>query len=173
MANTYVLIASTTISSTPTYGVTFSSIPQTYTDLVVRMSSRINTNGGVDDMQIYFNNTTGVYSTTRIRGNGSTVTSGRTGPSSAYEVVFGINNESTTSNTFSNVEIYIPNYTSTSSKPNSVFGVTEQNATAAAMALTAGLTTSTSAISSIKIEQGYGFSQAIGSTYYLYGIKNS
>jgi hypothetical protein len=172
MPTTYQLISSTVISSTPTYGVTFSSIPQTYTDLVIRMTTKMASAVNVDEMNLYFNGATGSYSSTRLRGNGSTAASGRNGPSGAYQYIWGVMNDAQT-DAFSNAEIYIPNYTADLTKQNSVFGVTENNTGTAVCAVTAGYTSTTSAISSITIDQGFGYTLRIGSAFYLYGIKNS
>lgn len=71
---TYTLIASTTLNST-TSSVTFSSIPQTYTDLVI-----ISTPIGSADAQvrIRFNNDTATnYSVTILSGNGTAAESAR------------------------------------------------------------------------------------------------
>lgn len=72
--NTYTQIASTTLGTAGS--ITFSSIPQTYTDLIVVVNvsaSQSPVNGA-----LRFNNDTGTnYSSTRITGDGSTATSSR------------------------------------------------------------------------------------------------
>lgn len=68
--NTYVAIASTPLTSAGT--VTFSSIPQTYTDLVVILAiAGVNT-GGQDCGMQFNNDTNNNYNFTLIQGNGST-----------------------------------------------------------------------------------------------------
>jgi hypothetical protein len=71
---TYTLIASTTLSSAG--GATFSSVPQTYTDLVVVVNvsaSQTPVNSG-----LRFNGDSGTnYSSTRITGDGSSASSSR------------------------------------------------------------------------------------------------
>ena len=71
---TYTLIASNTLGSAGT--VTFSSIPQTYTDLIIVVNvaaTQSPVNGG-----LRFNNDSGTnYSSTRITGDGSSATSTR------------------------------------------------------------------------------------------------
>ena len=70
--NTYEAIATQTLGSN-TASVTFSSIPSTYTDLVMVIDGLSDNN-----LQARFNADTGSnYSSTRILGNGSTVTSER------------------------------------------------------------------------------------------------
>jgi hypothetical protein len=78
-----------------------------------------------------------------------------------------------TSNTFSNTEIYFPNYAGSANKVIASFSVAETNATAANMDVVAGLIRNTSAITEIIIDQPSGNSFLSGSSFYLYGIKNS
>ena len=54
MANTYTLIASNTVGSGGAASISFSSIPSTYTDLLVKISTRDNT-GSFNDMLLTFN----------------------------------------------------------------------------------------------------------------------
>jgi len=75
--STYTPIASQTLSSAAA-SVTFSGIPQTYTDLVVVLSVRGTTASNDIDVQGQFNSDTGSnYSWTRIYGTGSTAGSQR------------------------------------------------------------------------------------------------
>ena len=68
-SNTYESISSVTLTSNSTT-VTFGSIPQTYTDLVLVIVAKI-TSGGLD-MFIRFNSDTGSnYSYTQLYGNGT------------------------------------------------------------------------------------------------------
>ena len=75
---TYTPIATTTLSSNST-SVTFSSISSSYTDLVLVMSFKTTTNASQPYIQ--FNSDTGTsttnYSTTSLRGNGTSASSGR------------------------------------------------------------------------------------------------
>lgn len=168
MPATYVNIASQTLSSTAS-SVTFSSIPATYTDLVLRISARDTATGPVY-AEAYGkpNNQTTGASIRRLQTiNGSTVVSNSDSP----VAVFYSTSSSATSNTFSSVEIYIPSYTVSIDKQSSFFSVAENNATAAAISVGASLWTSTATVSSYVINAQSNF--AIGSTFYLYGIKNS
>lgn len=172
MANTYVKIASYTATGTVT-DITFTSIPATYTDLVLKMSLR--TNGAVvaDDVALEFNGitSTAFYAVRQVGGNGSSVYS-NTGPVHAAGYETG---SSATASTFGSTDIYIPNYANTSyAKSYSTDSVTENNATQANQTLQAGLwnPTTQAAISSIKMYPGTG-SFVIYSTAYLYGVKNA
>jgi len=173
MAATYNLISSQVLGSS-TASVTFSSIPQTYTDLVLRVSSTTNDGYFYDQFHIVFNsNTSAVYSDTWIKNNGSSGSStNATGYS--YNYVFaGIVGGTATANTFGSTEIYIPSYTSSQQKPFSSSFVNENNsATAYSVGAAADLFQSTAAITSIALTPAYGLFIA-NSTFALYGIKNS
>ena len=168
MANTYVLISSQTLSTTATT-VTFSSIPATYTDLCLKVSARTNSASVYEYMYVNFNNTTYVATVRYLQGSG-TAASSATESTGYLGIVDG--NTATTS-TFSNNEIYIPNYAGSTNKSFSVDGTMENNATASYMHLIAGLWSSTAAITQIAIKAGNTNSFVQYSSFYLYGIKNS
>jgi hypothetical protein len=88
---------------------------------------------------------------------------------------YTVQSPSATANTFSNVELYLPSYTSTTqNKIMSAVGVAPDSAgTWLALSVDAGLYQSTSAITSITLEQSTSEFWASGSSFYLYGIKNS
>jgi len=172
MAATYNLISSQVLGSSAA-SVTFSSIPQTYTDLVLRISARSDFSGVVENMMFSFNSDySGSYSDTALRGNGAAASSVR--DTSALSIYWSAAGNISTSNTFGSAEIYIPSYTASQYKPLSGIGAGETNATTAYMGATAGLYRgSTSAISSILISVGNGSNWLTNSSFYLYGIKNS
>ena len=173
MPNTYTLIASNTLSSSAA-SVTFSAIPNTYTDLVVKFSVRAT--DASDWMIVIFNNiTTTTYSETWLRGTGSSASSARQANTNYYggngnDLL--INLSGSTANTFTNGEIYIPTYTASQNKPVSFNLAVENNATAADMTALAGLWRNTAAISQIQFDTA-GTAFASGSSFFLYGIKNS
>lgn len=175
MASSRTLIESQTLASAAA-SVTFSSIPATYTDLVVRVSART-TEAGPNELMIYtLNGNTGSnYSVTTLIGNGSTAVSNRT--TSAANIRAGWQDGDTaTANTFGSAEIYIPSYKSTQNKPISNFSVAENNSGTTAdtyINANAGLFRITDAITSIAFATINGNNFKIGSTFYLYGIKNS
>jgi hypothetical protein len=172
MANTYTLIDKTILTGTQA-NVEFTglgSYSSDYTDLQLVMSIRTAASGSYDYGLITFNNNTSNYSTRLIYGDGSSAASFNWG-SSAQSSTGMINNSSQTSNTFSSVQVYIPNYSSSNNKSFSIDTVQENNGTAF-MAMAAGLWSNTSAITSIKIA-GESGSWVSGSSFYLYGIKNS
>ena len=177
MALTYVLIASNTLSSSAA-SVTFSAIPNTYTDLVLRVSTRDTrtASGPLIGFTLRVNNDFGSnYSSTKLIGNGSTASSSR---QSNYDGVSPIANTgdigTSTADTFNNGEIYFSNYTSTGSKPISVFNISENNnaTTGIQTEVWASLYRGTSAISTIVLTAD-GTAFKAGSSFFLYGIKNS
>ena len=174
MANTYILIASSTVGSGGAASIQFSSIPSTYTDLLVKITGR--TSGAVDGSGIYFqvNGVTGSgkYSSKLLYGDGSTAASG-SDLNGTTMIQFGqTNGASSTSNTFGSHEVYIPNYAATGNyKSISFDSVYENTNPNPYMMLTAGLYNENTAISTITFTAGANFVQY--STAYLYGISNS
>jgi hypothetical protein len=170
MPNTFTLIQAVTVGSGGASNIDFTSIPSTYTDLCLKFSARSNQSQIYDYAYINFNNT-GYSATTRyIQGAGSGT------PSSSFESTgyLGIfNGNTSTANTFSNNEIYIPNYAGSTNKSFSVDGTMENNATLSYMHLVAGLWSSTSAINRITIKPSGSNTFLQYSTAYLYGIVNS
>jgi hypothetical protein len=177
MANTYTLIESQVLGSSAA-SVTFSAIPSTYTDLVVRISAKSDISGtGARNTYVEFNgNTSAIYSDTELLTTWDG--SANIAVSYAWTGDTFLRNRYTTAtaspaNTFNNYELYIPSYTVSQNKPMSVFGVVEQNSSQiAGVAAHAGLFRSTAAISSIKFSPESG-NYVSGSSFYLYGIKNS
>lgn len=167
MPTTYTLIASNTVGSGGAATVTFSSIPSTYTDLVIKSSTRSDGGSGGTGFSYTFNGSSSSYSRIVLFGSGSAA-----GSASASTAAFGINNgPDTTASTFASNEIYIPNYAGSANKSISLDGVQENNASTAFAIFSAGLWSNTSAITSIAISGTGNFVQY--SSFYLYGIKNS
>jgi hypothetical protein len=173
MTANYVLLEKITVGAAGASSVTFSNIPQTgYTDLVLKMSSRQNLAQIYGVINIQFNGTGGTaYSYKVLQGSGSAASStGLTSTDSIYGV-YSDAGANATANTFSNIEMYIPNYTSSNYKSVSLDQVSENNATAANAILNAGLWSNTSAINSITLSNGgSGASFVQYATFYLYGV---
>jgi hypothetical protein len=171
MAPTYELIASNTLT-TSAASVTFSSIPATYTDLVLRVSVRNANAATTGTLRIELNGDTAAnYSFTALNGDGSVAASSRS--DNRNDISAGLVNAGTsTSNTFSSIEFYFPNYTSTVNKPVSVFTAQENNTTAADIRVIAGLYRNSTAINQI-VANSQGANFVSGSSFWLYGIKNS
>lgn len=173
MAITYVQIANTVLSSTQ-QTVTFSSISQLYTDLLIKLSCRGADSQGVQGIpSIRFNSdSTTKYSSTLLYGTGSAAASERKTSETSWINSFAENGSGSTANVFSNSEIYIPNYKNTSSRVMSSFNAVENNASTAYVAAIGALYTGTSAITQISITSSSGSGFVSGSSFYLYGIKN-
>lgn len=174
MPPTFKLISSNTLSST-TSSVTFSSIPATYTDLMLRWSARLTVSGRSEFVLLRFNGSSStVYSETRLGAQSTTVyTDSQSNTNSGYTLSFA-NGATSQSNSFASTEIYIPSYTSSVNKPYSVFNVMQDNQHATRNNVAnAELWRDTTAISTILLYPDGGTSFASGSSFYLYGIKNS
>ena len=173
MANTYTLISSNVLSSSAA-SVTFSAIPATYTDLVVRCSVRSARSANFYSLKLIINGTTtSVYSRTYLNDGGGTPLSGRSAATTQSLTYESINADTSTASTFANVEYYIPNYTSSSNKPTSYFGAGETNASVASLTAQANLVQIASAITSLEFSFPDASNIVSGSSFYLYGIKNS
>ena len=173
MANTYKLISSVTVGSGGAANVEFTSIPATYTDLLIKGSFRHNSSVVYAYCKLRFNGITATNYSDRIL-YGDNGTAGSVSNSSVTSISGGMSVGATAiASTFSNVEWYIPNYTSSNQKSVSIDAVAENNsATSANGYLTAGIFTGTSAITSITLFPDSG-SFVQYSTAYLYGISNA
>ena len=165
MPATYEPIATTTLGSAQAT-VTFSSIPGTYTDLVLITNSRSDsTTRGVS---VQFNNDTGSnYSVTRLRGDGSTASSNRASNQTYIEI--GDQNISTdTAGNIGNVICHIQNYSNATTYKTTLSRANVADVTVRAIV---GLWRSTNAITEIDIISSGGNNFISGSTFTLYGIK--
>jgi len=170
MPDTFIKIATVTVGAGGAATMGFSSIPATYTDLVVKFSVR-DAAAGNPRLDLSFNGSTASSSGIRLTGNGTAAASSAipNSPSYGYGGTSGGND---TASTFTNGEIYIPNYASSNNKSYSVDNVGENNATAALAALVANLWSNTAAITSVTLTAGSGTFQQY-STATLYGISKS
>jgi hypothetical protein len=170
------LISSVTVPAGGAASIDFTSIPGTYTDLVIQLSARSTGNFGgndsmSDDCWLRFNSSSSGYSARSLYGYGSGVGSSNNA-AQTYLKGFYIDGSGATASTFGNTSIYIPNYTSSNNKSVSGDSVSEHNATMAYMNLMAGLWANSSAITSITLTTANGnFAQY--STATLYGIRSS
>jgi len=168
------LITSVTVGSGGAASVTLpatGTIPSTYTDLQVFVSSRGNSSGVAEANRIHFNgDTTNTnYTAKRLLGSGSAISSDQT---ATIVPGFFNNRTSSTASTFSNSIVYISNYRSSNSKSYSIDTVTENNATEAYMALLAVNWSGTAAITTMTFTPESSALFVEGSTFYLYGISN-
>lgn len=144
--------------------ISFSEIPQTFTDLLVVSSIRASDTGPWASIQ--FNGSTANFTRRALEGTGSSVSS--TSRTDGLNAVVQ-NPSDSTANTFSNSSIYIPNYTGSTAKSVSIDTVSENNGTSVVQAITAFLWNNTAAITSMTITAQVG-NLVSGSTISLYGI---
>jgi hypothetical protein len=177
MANTFKLIASSTVSSGTVSSVTFSSIPSIYTDLLIKVSARsTNIGNNYDNYYLTINGTAGgtAYSDKILYAVGTS--NGTFGHSGATQMQIGSTpNTAGTASTFSNDDIYIPNYLSSNYKSVSADNVVERSTTTNGLtfnSLVTGLWSSTSTITSLVLTPD-ATNWVQYSSVYLYGIKNS
>jgi hypothetical protein len=172
MPDTFVKIASVTVGSGGASSIDFTSIPGTYTDLCLKLSARGSDANNWVNNRVTFNGSTSGYSSKLLYGTGSAAASANNSVTDAVDYSGYGTGSIATSSTFGNTEIYIPNYAGSNNKSLSIDGVSENNATAAIAALTAGLWSNSTAINRVTLTPSTGtFVQY--TTAVLYGIKNS
>jgi hypothetical protein len=154
--------------------ITFNNIPQTFTDLKVFVSARDGrTDAGFANVLFRLNgNTSSIYSNINIAGTNASASGGTFGSQTGFIYNLYCNGQISTSNTFSNNEIIIPNYTSASFKQTIINNTIESNETVGnsyLLVLNAGLFRSTASITSMVFGAQNGVFQQ-NSTFSLYGI---
>lgn len=154
--STYTPIATYTIPSAQT-SYTFSSIPGTYTDLVIVFNGATSTASAIN---MQFNGDTGSnYNFLYMFGNGAGVSSGN--------ITNGTNLDAFYCNTTISAQVaHIQSYSNTNVRKNYV---SRFNPVTQFTGMYAGEWASTSAITSIKFETSGTIST--GSTFTIYGIK--
>ena len=156
-------IATVEVGAGGAASIDFTSIPGTYTDLMLVTSLRSSSSG--IQPTIAFNGVQTNQTNRWLYGDGAGTTS-----SSNTSIWTWMNAGTWTSNTFGNSNIYIPNYAGSTNKSISIDGVTENNAASAYAGINAGLWASVAAITSISILPQSSNSFVQYSTATLYGI---
>jgi hypothetical protein len=173
MPTTRKFIASLPISGT--HVGSFTSIPQTFTDLLVVGVSRVSNSAVTTPLSVQFNNSGGTaYSTRRLYGGDGVA--GSDSFSGNPQMLLGFNNTGLqTANTFSSTEIYISNYSSTTvNKSVSCTSVMENNASGSSyIVASAGLWANTSAITLVTLFDNNAFQFVSGTQFFLYGITKA
>ena len=163
-APTYVKIASQTLASS-TATVTFSNIPQGYTDLVINIAiAGLST---AETPRMYFNgDTSSIYSTTFLDGNGSSILTNRTTNNSSFYGIGAYNSGNPTG--VSHIVVNINSYSNTVTNKTML----ARNASSLSTTFTAGLYRSTAPISSISFFVHPGSTTySTGTVFTVYGIK--
>lgn len=145
----WTVIAHTEVGSGGVSNIEFTSIPQTYTDLLVLYSLRESPANIIANTFFTINGTSTNYSERMLRGL-SGVAAGFSQSSSSIQWIY-IPGSSATSNTFGNARVYIPNYTEATAKSISIDVVTEDNSADSTVVINAALWNNTAAITSLKI----------------------
>lgn len=165
MAITYTPIATTTLGSAQS-SYTFTSIPSTYTDLILVYNGIPTNSGSHKDIRIQVGNgsidTSTNYSYTYVGGNGSSASSGR-GSSTTYISTYAL------AGTYGYATVIgqFQNYANTNTYKTVLIRTSDAAAETDAFV---GLWRSTSAINTIKMLISSD-SFDVGSTFTLYGIK--
>lgn len=160
------LISTVTVGAGGSSSINFASIPQDGTDLFLTLNLR----GDATTITSRFNADSGSnYTYVRFLGTGSAV-SPSSGTSTGMYNAAGCVNVGWTESTFSNVTIYIPNYSLTGVKYASVDSVTEQNSSLAYVEISGHKWSGTSAINQFTVLLNAGGNFAEGSTASLYKI---
>jgi hypothetical protein len=173
MTTTYELIGSASASGGSVSSFEFTSIPSTFDDLCVIASLRGNQSATTHGTVLQFNSNSSSYSSRYLYGTGSAAGSSTNTTWDGGMEVGNCAGNTATASTFSNLEIYIPNYAGSTNKSVSVSHVTEHNgASLVGIYVIAGLWSNTATISSLKVypytPHGTSFLQY--SSAYLYGI---
>ena len=174
MPNTYTKISSVTVGVLGAATIDFTSIPSTYTDLVVKLSGRGTDLSNRVVPYFRFNGSSTGYSAIRLYGQDASTT-GSAANEGGTTAIFSnrMPAGTATSNTFGSLEFYIPNYAGSTNKSSSSESAAENNSTTSwNLSMVAGLWSNTAAITSISIAADVGnFAQY--STAVLYGINKS
>jgi len=149
--------------------IEFTSIPQGFTDLLLLCSLRTARASTIEGLLIGFNGSASNFTHRTLYGTGSSAASfsgsiGRAGV---------VNGNNSTANTFSNISIYIPNYSGATNKSYSVDSVQEHNGSAAFdnfLEITTGLWSQTTAINAVRLTPDLANNLLTASTVSLYGI---
>lgn len=180
------LIQAQTVGSGGAANITFSSIPQTYTDLRLYMSTRVTNNGEgsnppISRGEVTFNVTGGGYAIAMLyalpnQSPTQNAAVGGAGSTTGRSFYFGASTSQLASHAgaFSSSTVYIQNYTASNFKQYSIESVVETNSASGELDITSGCWNNSAAITSIKInpyDLAANFAQY--STMYLYGILKS
>lgn len=170
--STYTAIATTTLSAIAN-PITFSSIPQTYTDLVIVVTGRGTGANTIDSTLSYFNSNTGTnnYSNTFLYGDGAS-TYGQRNSNSVYFSFGPHPGGNATANVFGAEVLHVLNYSNTTTFKTIISRSSADIGGSGQTWLTTNLWRQTAAINRIDLYTSAG-SWAVGTKFSLYGIKAS
>ena len=152
--------------------MTFSSIPATFTDLMLVCMLRNDSPSGTPfgAANLVINGDTGSnYAQRYLSGNGATTSSTSNSTLTAVYPV-RVTDTAATASTFASSTIYIPNYAGSTAKSVSMDTVSENNAATAAQEIVAGSWTGTAVINSLSLQNISTYLFQVGSSATLYGV---
>lgn len=173
MAITHKLIQTTTVGVSGAASIDFTSIPQTYTDLLLVISMRTSNASVADYCSVSFNSTTTAYAFRGVAGDGTAASSFSFTTSPNYRIISAVVGNSATASVFSSGSLYISNYTSSNNKSYSAEYSRENNLAGNEMALAGGLWSNAAAITSITLTSWASATISQYSSASLYGISKS
>jgi hypothetical protein len=175
MPNTYKAISTITVGSGGQSALEFTNIPNTYTDLQIKLSGRDNYSSTRGSVNLTFNSTTSGYRWMLLRFIDAASSPTTDDADSASWIDAGRSvSANATSNMFNGTDIYIFNYLSSEYKRVLHYSITpNDSSTVHFLSNGTGLWKNTAAITSIKIEPQPSQNWVQYTTATLYGIKNS
>jgi len=171
MPNTLTKIASYTVTAAlGDNPISFNSIPQTYTDLVIQMSIRGAVTGGYDSLGMYFNGLQSNISNNSLFSTGTSVGAGR----STYRAMATLNTELNSPSVFSIVTITIPNYAGATFKQIMVENILETTGSVGYSQMISQLWSNTAAITAVSFDTGTSGQNLVRLTSVnLYGVNSN
>ena len=166
VAQTYEPIQTYTVPSV-TASVTLSSIPSTYTDIVVIGSNLLLNASGLSIFARVNGDTSGNYSSRILQGNGSTVNNGARS-NNIQGLVTGGTFSGAGSSRPAYFVLHLMNYSDTNTKKTALY---QYGLGSVEIEMGVDMWISTSAINSITFRNDGSASWAVGSMFTLYGIK--
>jgi hypothetical protein len=170
MPDTFIKIASVAVGSGGAATMAFSSIPSTYTHLVLVTSNRLTGSNPTVNLRFNSDTTQTNYYRKILLNYGAGVSTNSTNDQggAGYATYSGY-----TASTFASTSILIPNYLSANQKSYSADSVAENNSASDYFSgIFAGLWNGTAAITGITIYPADSTNWVQYSTATLYGIKN-
>jgi hypothetical protein len=159
-------IATQTLTTSAS-SITFSSIPQGYTDLIIVTSAIANVTGADVFVTTYNGDTASNYSYTSLYGTGSAAGSYRAG---SVGIVLGWLSTYNSSEWSPSI-FHFMNYANSTTYKTMLVRTNNATTTGGLVEAAVGLWRSTAAITSINMRTVNGYAIKAGSTFTLYGIK--
>jgi hypothetical protein len=166
MSVTNYLITTVTVATGGSASISFSSIPQTYTDLMILISAKT-TDANWSYIKIGFNGSTASFADKQLLSDSATSYS-----QSNNRFVSFVPGTNQGTSVFGAANLYVPNYTSTTSKTYVAEGASPSNGLTGYPSSEGGIWSVSSAITSIELTMNVG-NYAEFSSASLYGISKS